>query len=55
MGDDDQNIYEFRGSDSGYMYRLAQESGSTFVEMTENYRSARQPVGFCQRILEKYT
>ena len=44
VGDDDQNIYEFRGSDSGYMYRLAQESGSTFVEMTENYRSARQPV-----------
>jgi len=42
VGDDDQNIYEFRGSDSGYMYRLAQESGSTFV-------------GFCQRILEKYT
>ena len=35
VGDDDQNIYEFRGSDSGYMYRLAQESGSTFVEMTE--------------------
>ena len=32
VGDDDQNIYEFRGSDSGYMYRLAQESGSTFVE-----------------------
>lgn len=22
VGDDDQNIYEFRGSDSGYMYRL---------------------------------
>lgn len=26
VGDDDQNIYEFRGSDSGYMYRLAQKA-----------------------------
>ncbi len=61
VGDDDQNIYEFRGSDSGYMYRLAQESGSTFVEMTENYRSARQPVDFANGFLrnihkdKKYT
>ena len=52
VGDDDQNIYEFRGSDSGYMYRLAQESGSTFVEMTENYRSARQPVDFANEFLK---
>ncbi len=46
VGDDDQNIYEFRGSDSRYMYRLAQEPGSKFVEMTENYRSARHLVNF---------
>ncbi len=52
VGDDDQNIYEFRGSDSGYMYRLAQESGSTFVEMTENSRSARQPVDFANGFLK---
>ena len=52
VGDDDQNIYEFRGSDSDYMYRLAQESGSTFVEMTENYRSARQPVDFANGFLK---
>ena len=52
VGDDDQNICEFRGSDSGYMYRLAQESGSTFVEMTENYRSARQPVDFANEFLK---
>lgn len=54
VGDDDQNIYEFRGSDSGYMYRLAQESGSTFVEMTENYCSARQPVDFANGFLKTY-
>lgn len=52
VGDDDQNIYEFRGSDSDYMYRLAQESGSSFVEMTENYRSARHPVLFANGFLK---
>ena len=53
VGDDDQNIYEFRGSDSGHMYSLAQENGSTFVEMTENYRSARIPVEFANSFLKK--
>ena len=52
VGDDDQNIYEFRGSDSGYMYQLAQESGSKCVEMIENYRSARQPVDFANGFLK---
>ena len=52
VGDDDQNIYEFRGSDSDYMYRLSQETGSTFVEMTENYRSAHQPVDFANGFLK---
>lgn len=46
VGDDDQNIYEFRGSDSSYMLQLAQESGSKFIEMTENYRSTRHLVSF---------
>ena len=51
VGDDDQNIYEFRGSDSDYMYRLTQENGSKFVEMTENYRSAHHPVNFANGFL----
>lgn len=46
VGDDDQNIYEFRGSDSDYMYRLTQESGSKLIEMTENYRSCQHIVHF---------
>lgn len=46
VGDDDQNIYEFRGSDSAYMYQLAQAPESRFIEMIENYRSARHPVDF---------
>ncbi len=44
VGDDDQNIYEFRGSNSRYMAQLLKESEGRFVEMTENYRSARQIV-----------
>ena len=44
VGDDDQNIYEFRGSNSKYMYQLSQMSGGRFVEMTENYRSSRHIV-----------
>ena len=52
VGDDDQNIYEFRGSDSGYMYRLVQEPGSKFIEMTENYRSARHPVDFANKFVK---
>lgn len=46
VGDDDQNIYEFRGSDSKYMYLLTNEQGSRFIEMTENYRSAINIVDF---------
>lgn len=46
VGDDDQNIYEFRGSDSGYMYRLALNPGSRLIEMTDNYRSAGHLVAF---------
>lgn len=52
VGDDDQNIYNFRGSDSGYMFRLTQESGSKFIEMTENYRSAKHPVDFANGFLK---
>ena len=51
VGDDDQNIYDFRGSDSRYMYQLTQESGSKFIEMTENYRSAHHPVNFANEFV----
>lgn len=53
VGDDDQNIFEFRGSDSGYMYQLARQDGSTLVEMTENYRSAHSPVRFANEFSRK--
>lgn len=46
VGDDDQNIYEFRGSNSKYMFELTKVENSRFVEMTENYRSASHIVRF---------
>ncbi|MFW5612657.1 MAG: UvrD-helicase domain-containing protein, partial [Prevotella pectinovora] len=52
VGDDDQNIYEFRGSDSQYMAQLQRESGGRFVEMTENYRSAKHIVCFANAFVK---
>ena len=46
VGDDDQNIFEFRGSDSQFLYQLTIEPNSRFIEMTENYRSSRHVVHF---------
>lgn len=39
VGDDDQNIYEFRGSNSKYMEMLVNTYGAKLYEMVENYRS----------------
>ncbi len=52
VGDDDQNIYEFRGSDSRYMTQLLKESGARFVEMTENYRSSQHVVDFANAFVK---
>lgn len=57
VGDDDQNIYEFRGSNSLYLYELTQTEHSRFFEMTENYRSFRHIVeaanGFARNIRQR--
>ena len=39
VGDDDQNIYEFRGSDSKYMRSFLDDYGAVKYEMEENFRS----------------
>jgi len=46
VGDDDQNIFEFRGSDSKYMRILVQEYGAKYYEMTDNFRSKSVIVEF---------
>lgn len=44
VGDDDQNIFEFRGSDSRHMARLYKDTNARLVEMTDNFRSSRHVV-----------
>ena len=52
VGDDDQNIYEFRGSDSAYMQSLIDEYGAARYELTENYRSKANIVALANRFAE---
>ena len=44
VGDDDQNIYEFRGSDSGNMKSLITDYGASVYDMLENFRSSEAVV-----------
>lgn len=53
VGDDDQNIFEFRGSDSRYMTQLLKELGTRFIEMTENYRSSQHVVDFANAFVKR--
>ena len=53
VGDDDQNIFEFRGSDSMYMRFLAEGPGGRFIEMTQNYRSSRDIVKFANAFAQR--
>ena len=52
VGDDDQNIFEFRGSNSKYMAKLLKESNGRFVEMTENYRSSQHIVNYANSFVK---
>ncbi|MFH5882570.1 RecQ family ATP-dependent DNA helicase [Liberiplasma polymorphum] len=45
VGDDDQNIYGFRGSSSEYLNHLRLDNAA-FYELTENYRSLKNLVEF---------
>ncbi len=53
VGDDDQNIFEFRGSNSKYMFNLLDEEGSRLIEMTENYRSSRNVISYANSFVNK--
>lgn len=46
VGDDDQNIYEFRGSDSKYFQSFLDFENSKKYELVENYRSKNNLVEF---------
>lgn len=46
VGDDDQNIYEFRGANSIYLERFISEHNAAKYELVTNYRSKRNLVEF---------
>jgi len=53
VGDDDQNIYGFRGSSSKYMQLLIDKYGAKKYELVTNYRSAKKIVEFSDEFLKK--
>ena len=53
VGDDDQNIYAFRGSDSKYLHSLVVDYNATLYEMTDNYRSAQEIVNHANRFVRR--
>ena len=52
VGDDDQNIYGFRGADSYYMQSLIEQHQAVKYELTENYRSKPEIVQFANKWAE---
>jgi ATP-dependent DNA helicase RecQ len=53
VGDDDQNIYEFRGSSSKYLENLITEKSAVKYELVENYRSKKNIVTFTGQFVRK--
>lgn len=51
VGDDDQNIYAFRGSDSKYFQSLITKYDATKYELLENYRSKKDIVHFANSFI----
>ncbi len=53
VGDDDQNIYQFRGADSAYMRSMIDEFGASKYEMVENYRSSEGVVRLANAFVQQ--
>ncbi|MBQ7774419.1 MAG: RecQ family ATP-dependent DNA helicase [Lachnospiraceae bacterium] len=52
VGDDDQNIYEFRGSDSKHLVELLASPDAKKYELVDNYRSSQRVVGFANEFVK---
>lgn len=52
VGDDDQNIYEWRGADSKYLLSFITEKQATKYELITNYRSKSNLVSFTNQFLK---
>lgn len=52
VGDDDQNIYEWRGADSKYLTSFITEKNAAKYELIKNYRSKSNLVSFTNQFVE---
>ena len=52
VGDDDQNIYAFRGANSKYLQQLTEINGAKKYELVENYRSKNNLVDFANQFVK---
>ncbi|NMA74426.1 MAG: RecQ family ATP-dependent DNA helicase [Bacteroidales bacterium] len=53
VGDDDQNIYEFRGSSSEYMKKLINAKDTEVYELVDNYRSLSNLVSYTNQFIKR--
>lgn len=53
VGDDDQNIYEFRGASSKYIEKFGRIDHAVKHELIENYRSAENLVDFSNQFVQR--
>ena len=53
VGDDDQNIYEFRGASSKYFEEFITNNKATKHELVENYRSKSNLVSFSNQFVQQ--
>ncbi len=53
VGDDDQNIYEFRGASSKYLEQFMEVNKAVKHELVENYRSKSNLVEFTNQFVKK--
>ncbi len=53
VGDDDQNIFEFRGANSKYLGQLLRMNGAVKHELVENYRSKNNLVEFSNQFAKR--
>lgn len=53
VGDDDQNIYEFRGSNSKYFSSLVTNRQAKFYELVDNFRSKKLIVNVANKYVQR--
>ncbi|PLS16010.1 ATP-dependent DNA helicase Rep [Bacillus sp. M6-12] len=54
VGDDDQSIYSFRGSDPSFIQNFPSDfPGAKVIKLTENYRSSHEIVATANRIIKR--